>query len=170
MAVGIRANARTGSYGAGQNASLELGRVAQPDFFGGRQGTVYIDYRATDEANGYKFDKNGKVFGSGRNGYETKAEQAKRMADREKSMRTFTNAVRGSANANQYKNNNKASYDKAYNKALNALAKKNGGRVTKAIERKAAVTARRTVNQREQERLRTAAKKAGVGIKKVTQR
>lgn len=160
MAVGVRSQASTGSYGAGVNSTLAVGRLAQPDFFGGRQGSVYIDYRKTDEANGYKFDKNGRALGSGKNGYETAAERAERMMKREASVRKFTNAIRGSANQKQYQGNNRATYNKAYQEAIDRGLS----------PRQAAVVARRTVNQREQERLTRAAKKAGVGIKRFTQR
>lgn len=166
MAVGIRSLSSTGSYGSTQN-SLRASAF-QPDFFGGRQGTMYVDYRAIDEANGYDFDRNGRALGSGKNGYETRAERAERMGKREKVVRDFTNSLRGSGNMKQYKDNNQASYDKAYREAYDRARAR--GQSPSRARRTASVTARRVVNQREQARLRRVAEKTGMKFAESTQR
>ena len=166
MAVGIRSLSSTGSYGSTQS-SLRASAF-QPDFFGGRQGTMYVDYRAIDKANGYEVGENGRVLGSGKSGYETRAERAERMAKRERVVRSFTSSLRGSGNMKQYRDNNRATYDKAYREAYER-ARSRGLTPSKARQR-AAVTARRTVNAREQARLRRVAEKTGMRFMGGTQR
>ena len=166
MAVGIRSSSSTGSYGSTQN---NLRATAfQPDFFGGRQGTMYVDYRAIDEANGFEFDERGRVLGSSKNGFETSTERADRMAKREKVVRDFSNSLRGSGNLKQYRDNNQATYERVFNETYNRA--RNRDKMTPSRARKRAeIAARRAVNQREQARLERVAKNTGMKFKEKTQ-
>jgi len=172
MAVGIRSGASTGSYGSSiANLNPDMGvrqarigglittiattaQERMPDFIGGEQGTVYFDWKAVDEANGYDYGANGKVLGSSKRGYETAAERERRLADRRKVWSRFVNNIKGSANRVQRQNNSLPMYTSRYNKAIRA------GKTPA----QAAVIARRHVNEKEQNEIARIAKKSGLKI------
>lgn len=180
MAVGIRSNARTGSYGstlANLNAdmsawSLQLsdgrnfGREWNgsgdrfPDYIGGSNGTIYFDWKAVDEANGFTYGANGKVKGTGKGGGETAEEKADRMAKRSDVWGKFVNNIRGSANRVQSQNQSQSMFNSEFKKAT--------GKQGKSVA-EATVQAKRHVNTKEQGAIERVAKKSGLKIAKMTQ-
>lgn len=177
MAVGIRSGASTGSYGStlqnlytdagargarigGMVESVRLAGNGMPDFIGGEQGTIYFDWKAVDEANGYDYGANGKVLGSSKKGYETRAEKEKRLDDRRKTWAKFVNNVKGISNRAQARNQGRAMYDKAYRDAIKAGKS----------PAQARVAARRYVNTKEQNAIIKAARKSGLSVTARTQR
>lgn len=155
MAVGIRSNASTGSYGATLNqlgSSSFAGTL--PDYIGGRQGTIYIDWSAVDRANGYNRDAMGRVLGSSKRGFETADERAQRLADREKVWARFVNNWRGTTNRAQMQNNSASLYRAELRRQIQA-----GKSVAEAQ-----VAARRYVNDREQNELSRVAANSGLKI------
>ena len=178
MAVGIRSGASTGSYGstlqnlnpdAGARGITAGGRMIatvrtigknMPDFIGGEQGTIYFNWKAVDEANGYDYAANGKVLGSSKKGYETKAEKERRIEDRRKAWEKFANNVKGIGNRIQSRNQGRAMYETAYRQAI-----KDG-----KTPAQARVAARRHVNEKEQNAIIKAARKSGLVVSARTQR
>ena len=177
MAVGIRSGASTGSYGStlqnlnpdagargiragGMFDTIRLAGNGMPDFIGGEQGTIYFNWKAVDEANGYDYGANGKVLGSSKKGYETQAEKERRLEDRKKTWAKFVNNVKGVSNRVQARNQGRAMYESAYRQAIRE------GKTPA----QARVAARRHVNEKEQNAIIKAARKSGLVVSARTQR
>lgn len=163
MAVGIRSTSSFGSYGMGINKTGEIARTAwnkaHPDFIGTDNGTVGFDWKGFDESQGYTY-VNGKVTGSGKNGYETKAERQERMDKRDKAWAKISGAIVKEKNLSQNSARNEELYRSTRSKTLGTL--KNAKLSPQAKIAKANEKAKRTVTEKENAQIAAIAKKYGV--------